>query len=162
LVILNRQEPQRRWLCILAGHGDLRRSLEAKIHDGGLTNRVTIVDGAEDMEGLFSIAEFGVLPSVRDGGIPYTIMEGASLKKPFIASHVGGVPEFIKHGTNGLLVPPNDSSALADSIGCLLRDPRKVRRLGRHALECYRKRHSTTAFLDQTLAVYERLLQGGL
>jgi len=162
LRILDRQEPRRRWSCVLAGHGELRAVIEAKIHDDCLKSRITIVDGTEDLENLFALADFGVLPSVRDGGIPYTIMEGASLKKPFIASCVGGVPEFIEHEINGILVPANDSSALADRIEYLLRNPRKVRIMGQYALEHYVRHHSTNVFVDQTIAVYDRALQTGL
>ena len=66
-------------------------------------------------EALFNIADFMVLSSRREG-LPYVLLEAASIGKPHIATDVGGVAEFITDGESGVIVPPGDPEKLADAI----------------------------------------------
>lgn len=58
------------------------------------------------------------------------IVEGMALGKAIVATNGGGVPEIVRHGETGLLIPMNDSVAMSDAILCLLRDPKRAREMG--------------------------------
>jgi glycosyltransferase involved in cell wall biosynthesis len=70
-----------------------------------------------------------LLPS-RDETMPIALLEAMSLSKPIVATAVGGIDEWIHDGVNGLLVPPNDSTALAAAIERLVTDAELRGRLG--------------------------------
>lgn len=63
-------------------------------------------------------------------GLPMTVLEAGLLSKPVIASRVGGIPELIRHGENGLLFPSGDKAALAQGLKRLMDDPAEAARLG--------------------------------
>ena len=159
LAIVRKRAPLPSWVCVLVGHGPLKESLEQRISMMGLSDFVRFVPGTVDVEPLYNMAEFCVLASVRDGGIPYTIMEAASLKKPYVACSVGGIPEFISHNENGILVPPREPTSFANALTDLLKDGAKVKRLGNRAYVYYNKYHSSRGFVLKTIEVYKKVLQ---
>jgi glycosyltransferase involved in cell wall biosynthesis len=73
-----------------------------------------------------------VLPSFAEG-IPVVLMEAMAMEVPCIATWVAGVPELIRDGANGLLVPPADEGSLAGAILRLMSDPDLRFKLGREA-----------------------------
>jgi glycosyltransferase involved in cell wall biosynthesis len=70
---------------------------------------------------LFHAADASVLPSAWEN-FPHTVVEALAVGCPVIATAVGGVPEVVRDGENGLLVAPGDSRALANAIARLLSD----------------------------------------
>jgi glycosyltransferase involved in cell wall biosynthesis len=80
--------------------------------------------------GLLKAAEFFVLPSRADEGLPMVCLEAMTAGKAIVASRVGGVPEFVIDEENGLLVAREDVSQLAQAIGRLLGDKKLRSRLG--------------------------------
>jgi colanic acid/amylovoran biosynthesis glycosyltransferase len=75
-----------------------------------------------------------VLPSGRTEGMPTVVLEALSHALPVIATTTGGVPELLKHGRDGWLVPPDDVSTLASALGTLRDDPALRQRLGQQGL----------------------------
>ncbi|MGZ8757833.1 MAG: glycosyltransferase family 4 protein, partial [Aeromicrobium sp.] len=75
----------------------------------------------DDVPAVTAALDIAVLPSYREAqGL--AILEAMALRRPVVASAVGGVPEMIEHGQTGLLVPPNDARALAEAITRFLVD----------------------------------------
>jgi glycosyltransferase involved in cell wall biosynthesis len=73
-----------------------------------------------------------VLPSVTDAeAFGMVLAEANACGRPVVGSRIGGIPDFIEHGKNGLLVTPGDPHQLADALASLLDDARLARRLGR-------------------------------
>jgi len=94
---------------------------------GGLVTELGPVPH-RSLQGLMRRAEFLVLPSRRDslGGV---VLEAMAAGRPVVAASVGGVPELVRHGREGLLVPPNDPAALARAAAALWSDATRRRRL---------------------------------
>ena len=90
-----------------------------------LENRVTFHGWREDVLDALDMADIYVLPSFTEG-IPRSIVEAMALGKPVIATTVGGVPELLENGELGMIVPPDDSTALAAAMYEMSAD--KVRR----------------------------------
>ncbi len=118
--------------CEIVGEGPERAALE-RLAGPRATLRGQL--GREETQALLARAEVCVLASVhsaREGedGIPVSLMEALAFGKPVVASGLSGIPELVRDGETGLLVPPGDVAALADALERLLRDPELRRRLG--------------------------------
>ena len=102
----------------LAGDGDERAALEARSHELGLNSHVTFLGPLprEEVLSLFRRADAVCLSSIWEN-FPHTLVEAlADIEIPVIATRVGGVPEIVEDGENGLLVEPRDPEALAAAI----------------------------------------------
>jgi glycosyltransferase involved in cell wall biosynthesis len=126
---VTRQVPGSRLL--LAGEGPLRGELEIQARQLGLNELVSflgIVPRAQLPE-LLAQTDVVVLAS-RWEGLPVALIEVMSAGKPIVASNVGGNPELVVDGENGLVVPPADPGALAEALLRLAHDAPLRERLG--------------------------------
>lgn len=101
-------------------------------------------------------ADIFVLPS-RMEALPISLLEAGSLRKASVATTVGGVPEIISDGLTGLLVAPDNPSALSDALSKLLQDRRLRDRLGNQLREVIEKRFSLSTMLWEFQSEYDRL-----
>jgi glycosyltransferase involved in cell wall biosynthesis len=116
-------------LAIL-GDGPERGALERRSHELGLNGRVRFLGGGgrDDVLRLFRAADAAVLPSAWEN-FPHTVVEALAAGTPVVATAVGGVPEIVRDGENGLLVPPGEPDALADAIRRFFAEPALRERL---------------------------------
>ena len=107
-----------------------------------------------DTLALIRDADVFVLNSTYEG-LSHLLIEALALGKPIIATNVGGNPELIEDGKNGLLIPAGDRTALAEAIVHLLKNPSHQDRLANAAKESS-KRFSTVAMTEATAATLTR------
>ncbi len=102
---------------VIAGDGPERAALEQRVAELGLDGRVRFLGSVprETVLRLFRAADASVLPSAWEN-FPHTLVEALAAGCPVIATAVGGVPEVVQDGANGLLVPPGDVAVLAGAI----------------------------------------------
>jgi glycosyltransferase involved in cell wall biosynthesis len=107
----------------IAGDGPERAALEQRAADLGLDGRVRFLGSVprDTVLRLFSAADASVLPSAWEN-FPHTVVEALAVGCPVIATAVGGVPEVVVDGENGLLVSAHDAQALADAIARFFSD----------------------------------------
>jgi colanic acid/amylovoran biosynthesis glycosyltransferase len=126
-----------------AGDGELRPDLESLIDQYKLQNHIRItgwLSSKQVREELLS-ARALVLPSFAEG-LPVVIMEAMALKRPIISTFVAGIPELIKHGQQGWLVPAGDVEELTNAMQqCLGTPPEDMERMGDSGYEVVSKRH---------------------
>ena len=123
--------------CRIAGAGSLERDLARAIRDAGLSDTVRLI-GAQtqaELADLYGLARVFVVPSMvaPDGdqdGLPNVLLEAMARQVPVIATRVGGIPEAVVDGDNGLLVDPDDPARLAEGIARLWGDEGLRQRLG--------------------------------
>jgi glycosyltransferase involved in cell wall biosynthesis len=115
---------------VVAGDGPERRALERRAGELGLAGRVRFLGSVsrETVLRLFGAADASVLPSAWEN-FPHTVVEALAVGCPVVATSVGGVPEVVRDGENGLLVAPADPGALADALRRVLSDERLRQRL---------------------------------
>jgi len=115
---------------VVAGDGPDRAALEARATELGIESRSRFPGSVprEHVLRLFRAADASVLSSAWEN-FPHTVVEALAVGCPVIATSVGGVPEVVRDGDNGLLVPPNDASALAGAIRRFFEDGELRRRL---------------------------------
>ncbi|HSM50544.1 MAG TPA: glycosyltransferase, partial [Thermoanaerobaculia bacterium] len=122
----------------------------------GLDRRVRWLGARTEIAGLLCAADLVAVPS-RSEGLPYVVLEALALGRPVAAAAVGGVPELVRDGEEGWLVPPGDVEALTAALASALAVPDE--RARRAAAGCRRVRESFHArgMAEQTAAIYRRL-----
>jgi len=115
--------------------------------------------GVEDVPSIWRKAAIAVLPSTYGEGVPKALIEAASCARPIVTTDMPGCREIVRHGENGLLVPPGDIAALADAIAALAVDARRRAAMGRAGRELVERAFEEAAVADQTLALYQQLLR---
>lgn len=152
---LRRVIPKLRIEC--AGDGDLDE-VERAIASMGLADRVRVhgwVDSRRRDELLARAAVF-VLPSHAEG-LPMSVLEAMAAGCPVIASAVGGIPDLVQDGVNGLLIPAGDTRALAAAMRRLIEDSALARKLGVAARATIAARYTGERMLERLEQIYRSL-----
>jgi len=97
------------------------------------------------------------LPSKKEG-LPYVLREAGLAELPVIASNVGGIPEIIKDGENGILVPPGDCERLEQSILTMMRNKELRMRLAESGYETAKDRFAIQKVVEKTENLYMELI----
>jgi glycosyltransferase involved in cell wall biosynthesis len=143
-------------LVRIVGEGSRRAELEARVRELGLAERVTFAGHQPHVARTLQQSQIFVLPS-RFEGLAFALLEALATGLPCVVTDVGDHGRLITSGENGIVVPPNDSAALAAALETLLRDHALRARLGaaaRRIAEAY----SAERMAQRTFAVYERVL----
>lgn len=112
--------------------------IRARAQELGVADRVTLIPGlppgSAELEAAFAAADVFVLPSVHE---PFGIVALEAMQRglPLVSSNVGGLPDFVADGANGLLFEPTDAAALASAITRVLDEPGLAERLIAGGLE---------------------------
>ncbi len=146
------------WELDLLGDGPLEMSIRARAEALGLAGRIRILGYQAEPAEALSRAQLFVLSS-RSEAFPRSILEAMRAGLPVVASDVGGVAEAVTEGTTGLLVPRQDSSALAAAIRRLIRDPLPRQLFGAWARQSYEARFGVDGMVEGTLAIYANVLK---
>jgi len=145
-------------LLLFVGEGPERESLAARAASLGVTNHVRMVGAQFDLPGYVAACDVIAQPSLNEG-MGRTVLEALIMGKPVIASRVGGLPDLIDHGHNGLLVPPASPSALAHAVCSLLWDPARLRRMSGVARRSVGRQFSVEAMVAALDRLYHTLLE---
>lgn len=132
-IALLKDSPDCPYVLILGG-GPLTGELQKLAENLGASSLINFCGVRNDVEKILTISGFTVLPSLEDAA-PLAIMESLSAGKPVIATCVGGIPEFIQNGVNGILVTPGDAGSLALALAELCADEIRLAKMSRGALE---------------------------
>lgn len=143
------------------GRVGYREELEAAIAVAGLVDEVKIVGHCDDMPAAFMLADFALLPTIIPEAFGRTAVEPQAMGRTVIASSHGGTTETVVEGQTGWLAPPGDPSAWAAAIARAIDAGPVVRRqMGETGMARARQLYSVEAMCAQTLAVYDRVLEG--
>lgn len=117
--LLREREPGVRFL--LVGDGPLRAEVTAAIAAGGLTDVVHLPGLQEDVRPYLAAIDVYMMSSQFEG-LPVALLEAMAMECAVVCTAVGGIPELVRPGENGLLVAPDDPAALARAAATLLAD----------------------------------------
>ncbi len=135
-----------------------RVDLQKKAVDLNLKDRVIFAGQRNDVPQILQEVDISVLPSLSES-FSNAVLESMAHGLPTIATRVGGTPELIADGVNGVLVPPRDSAAIARAVITLLESPELARRLGESAREKVVREYSLERLLQRTEDLYTSLLE---
>lgn len=142
--------------CLLVGDGDRADEIRRRIESAGAEGRIALAGSRGDIPDILAAADLFVLSSIREG-LPVALLEAMAAGAAIAATEVGGIPEVIRDGMSGLLVPPMDAAALAEAIGTLLGNADLRRALGREARRIAEKEYSIGRTAELIGAIYRDL-----
>lgn len=130
---------------LIVGDGPERENLQNYAFELGILDNVYMTGFQEDTISFYEVCDIVLLTS-QDEGLPNSVMEAMSMKKPVVAFDVGGVSELIHPERNGILVPPNDIYLMTQQVEQLLLNKDYATQLGNCARE-----HISNNFSFQTM-----------
>ncbi|WP_428311973.1 glycosyltransferase [Hydrocarboniphaga sp.] len=140
---------------IVFGQGALREALQQEA--AALPLPVHFAGFRKDLPRWVGCLDLLVHPALMEG-LGVSLLQASAASVPIIASRAGGMPEAVRDGLNGLLVPPGDALALRQAIAQLVADPERRRALGAAGSRLIDAEFSTEAMIEGNLAVYRELV----
>ncbi|MEQ1528083.1 MAG: glycosyltransferase family 4 protein [Methylococcales bacterium] len=119
---------------------------------------ITWLGTEKNMPKLIAQANIVVLPTFYGEGVPRILIEAASCQRAIVTTDMPGCREIVKHDVNGLLVPAQNSNALAGAIAKLIQNPGLRKTMGQRGREMVEKDFSEQHVIKQTLSLYAELL----
>jgi glycosyltransferase involved in cell wall biosynthesis len=158
-VLQQHPELDARLRVIIVGDGPMAASIRQAVIDLGLEPHVWLAGDRHDIPELLQSMDVFALPSLGEG-ISNTVLEATASGLPVIATDVGGNPELVQDGFNGLLVPVGDDAALADAITDLVIDADRRETMGANAAGKVRAAFDWRRTVAEYLSVYDELIGG--
>ncbi len=144
---------------VIFGEGHLRSRLEELVAQLGLGDRVQLPGFVANAAATFSCFDFLVMPSLTEG-LPITLLEAMRGHLPVIASKVGGIPNVLEDGVDGILVEPGDERGLAAAISELVGSEIRCKQLAEEAHSVFNQRYSATKMAVAYQNIYTDILAG--
>jgi glycosyltransferase involved in cell wall biosynthesis len=141
----------------LYGDGPEEAALRAFVASQGLAGNIKFYPFRPDFPAVLRSWDVAVVPSVVDS-FPFVPLEAMATGVPVVASAVGGIPEALRDGAEGLLVPPARADLLAAALGRLLVDSGLRERMGAAGISAVRGRFTWRRAAEDYLALYDRVL----
>lgn len=143
----------------IVGGGELMDELQALAASLRLKQELIFTGFRRDVGGFYQIADLFVMSSVQEG-LGTAVLDALSLGKPVVATQSGGIPEIIKNGNSGLLVPPADPKALSEAIVRMLTDHELAARVSRAGKSVVKQKFTIDTMVDRNIDVYHQILGG--
>jgi glycosyltransferase involved in cell wall biosynthesis len=152
-----RQRPDARF--VIVGEGALRGDLEARIARLGIGASVLLPGYRPDVETFLAGFDLFALSSHLEG-LCTSVIDAMLFGLPVVATRTGGVPDLVRDGETGWLVPVRDPAELAAAILFALHEPALAKRLGEAARAHARAHFTAESLVENTLRAYEAVLRG--
>jgi len=146
---------------MIVGCGDYTTSLSKLIDRFGLKSNVILAGFVpnESISNYYNAADIYMLPTLRAEGLPFALIEAMSIGLPIIASKMGGIPNIMEDGKEGLLINPGDINDMVSKILILLKDRILSEELGARARSKVLNELNANKMVDKTLTVLKSICQ---
>jgi glycosyltransferase involved in cell wall biosynthesis len=141
---------------LLVGDGPERGRLQALVTEMGLVTRVNFLGVRSDVPDILRAADLFALTSVSEAA-SLTLLEAMAAGLPVVVTDVGGNPEIVRDGQEGLLVPRGDAEKTAAALLRLLRNPNEAESLGQAGARRVQERYRLERTIESYGELYERL-----
>jgi len=155
IAVVRQQRPDVR--AVVVGEVEREPVLEALIEELGLGDHLHLIGRRSDMPEVLSAFDVFVLSS-HDEGMSNAILEAMAMRRPVVATDVGGTGEVVQHGRSGYLVAAKDPAPLAAAIARVLADPSAAAALGACGREIVVNQFSARAMVRRMEDLYTHLL----
>jgi glycosyltransferase involved in cell wall biosynthesis len=140
---------------VLAGDGPERDLIRRLVDELGVDDRVSMLGHVDDPVPVLQAGAVFALPSAAEA-LPLSLLQAMSCGLPAVASSVGGIPDVVRPGIDGLLIRPDDVDALTDALRRLLDDAELRRTMSKHARERILAGFTLSTCVDGLLDIYTR------
>ena len=147
---------------LLVGDGPYAEVVRSRIRELRLESGVVMPGHREDVADLLSAMDVFAFPSTANEGVPQAVLQAMVLRRPVVASRVGGIPEVVRDGETGVLVPARDPSALARGISRVIEDAPAAERWVEAAAGLVLREYTLEVMLDKMETIYHKVRAGGL
>jgi glycosyltransferase involved in cell wall biosynthesis len=147
---------------VLVGDGPSRRDVERRTRELGLEAMIRIAgwQSSENVRRSIVQSRAVVVPSFSEG-IPVVLMEAMALCRPVIATYVGGIPELVRSGETGWLVPAGSVAELANTMRQVLATPaRQLAEMGERGRQVVLERHDLSVECTKLTALFAEAMHG--
>lgn len=143
---------------VFAGDGDLD-AVREKIEELNIRENVKLLGWVEKERkvDVLNNADIFILPSYNEG-LPMALLEAMSFGIPSIATSVGGIPELIRDGENGIIIHPGDKRQLADALLALARDKKRRASIGQEAFTTIKSSFSISEYHCKLATLYTQIV----
>lgn len=141
---------------IYVGDGPLRPSIEKKVRECGLLHYSHFLGNRTDVGNLLQTFDVFVLSSLWEG-LPISLLEAQSFGVASVVTKVGGNPEVIDHGYNGMLVPPKDPEKLAEAIITVINNNELKNELGMNSKMVFNQKFSIDKMANNYLNIINNI-----
>jgi len=153
--LLSRRIPASRFIVV--GDGERRAQLEALAGELGIADRVRFLGWRRDLERVYADLDVAVLTS-RNEGSPVSLIEAMAAGRPVIATRVGGVPDLVEDGLNGMLAEADDVEGVARAIESVLMAPDRGLAMGAAGRKRVYPAFGAQRLIDDIDRLYSNLL----
>ena len=143
---------------LIAGSGPEEEHLRSHARELGIAAYVTFVPQVREYSEVLEAIDIFCLTSLQQG-LGTVMLEAMALGKPVVASDVGGVHTVVQDNETGVLIPKQDSQALAGKVIRMLRNPQWARTLARNGQRLVAREFSAEHMVEHTATLYRRLLE---
>jgi glycosyltransferase involved in cell wall biosynthesis len=153
--IAHQKNPNLRF--ILVGDGEMRKELETYAEQLKISHGVIFAGWRRDLAQVYADLDAVVISSDNEG-TPASLIEAMAAGCPVISTRVGGVPDFVKDGETGRLVPPRDPAALAEAMLNLFKDKISTAQMARQAKTLALTQYNSERLVADIDGLYKNLL----
>lgn len=143
---------------MIVGGGRLEADLKSHASRLGVADSVIFTGFRDDIGDCLDAFDVFVLPSNMEG-LNNSIVEAMMMGKPVAAANVGGIPEIVRHGETGLLVPPGEPAMLAEAVMELLNSPEKASAMASAGRDFAMENLTADKMIESTISIYKNLLE---
>jgi glycosyltransferase involved in cell wall biosynthesis len=144
---------------VIVGDGPEEAKVRNRAREAGVEDRVHLLGRRGDVADVLAAVDVAVCCSDFEAA-PLSVMEYMAAGLPVVATRVGGLPDLVREGQTGLLVPPRDANALADAVRKLLDTPELRERLGAAGRERQRTEFDFARFVERIEDLYRTIRFG--
>ena len=144
---------------VIVGEGPMKFLIKGEIDKLRLQGYFFFLGFREDVPQIMASFDLFVHPSFANEGVPQALLQAMAMGKAVVACDVGGIPEVVQNGINGLLVPPKDPHLLSEAIIKLLEDNKTLELMGEEGRKEVLRNWSIEIMIEKTLKFYGDILK---
>jgi glycosyltransferase involved in cell wall biosynthesis len=141
---------------LLFGKGPLERRLKKRCVEMGIANKVIFAGFRDDLPRIYPCLDVLIHPALMEG-LSVALLQAAASGTPIVGTRAGGIPEIVKDGVNGFLIPPGDSRAMIRPVVEILGSPQKANNMGAKGRDIVLSNFTVDSMVRGNLEVYEQL-----
>lgn len=142
---------------IIVGDGGLRSRLELEAHKLGLNDILIFTGFRKDVISFLAAFDIFAFPSHLEG-LGTSLLDAMAMRKPIVSTTAGGIPEAVKNGINGILVPPKDPESFAKALLSLIENRALRLKYGNAGRTLVEEKFTVDKMVEGTISFYKKIL----